>query len=106
MFIRVHPWLYLPQIAATTGYGETQYEKTNKQYQALYLQASGEADEAKRLPIIKELQRLDYEEGAYIIPVFNAFADGYKSKVKGIVQRPSQLNLDYYGRGFQDLWLG
>ncbi len=100
------PRAYLPQIAATTGYGETQYEKTNKQYQALYLQAAGEADDAKRLPIIKELQRLDYEEGAYIIPVFNAFADGYKSKVKGIVQRPSQLNLDYYGRGFQDLWLG
>ncbi len=100
------PRAYLPQIAATAGYGETQYEKTNKGYNDLYLQASGEADKAKRLAIIKQLQKFDYEDGAYIIPVFNSFADGFKTKVKGVVQRPSQLNLDYYGRGFQEIWLG
>ena len=98
------PREYLPQIAATAGYGETLYEKTNPQYQTLYTQASGEPDEAKRVAIIKQLQTLDYNEGAYIIPVFNSFADAYKTKLQGVVNRPGQLNLDYYGRGFQNLW--
>jgi peptide/nickel transport system substrate-binding protein len=97
------PRAYLPQIAATAGYGETLYEKTNPKYQELFIQASGEADDAKRLAIVKQLEQMDYDDGAYIIPVFNAFADAYKTKLKGVVQRPSQLNLDYYGRGFQDL---
>ena len=100
------PRAYLAQIGATAGYGETLYEKTNTAYNDLYLQASGEGDDAKRLAIVKQLQKFDYEDGAYIIPVFNAFADAYKTKVKGIVQRPSQLNLDYYGRGYQDLYFG
>ncbi len=97
------PRAYLPQIAATTGYGETLYEKTNPKYQALFVEASGEADDAKRLAIVKQLQQLDFDEGAYIIPVYNSFADAFTTKLKGVVQRPSQLNLDYYGRGFQDL---
>jgi peptide/nickel transport system substrate-binding protein len=97
------PRAYLAQIGAGQGYGETNYEKANPAYQDLYLKALGEPDEAKRLEIIKQLQRFDYEDGAEIIPVFNAFADAYSEKVQGIVQRPSQLNLDYYGRGFQDL---
>ena len=100
------PREYLPQIAATAGYGETLYEKSNPQYQELYLKASGEPDEAKRLEIVKQLQKFDYEDGAYIIPVFNAFADGFKTKLKGVVNRPGQLNLDYYGRGYQDLAFG
>jgi peptide/nickel transport system substrate-binding protein len=97
------PRAYLAQIAATAGYGETLYEKTNPKYNELFVKASGEANDAARLAIIKQLQQLDYEEGAYIIPVFNSFADGFSNKLKGVVQRPSQLNLDYYGRGFQDL---
>ncbi len=100
------PRAYLAQIAATAGYGETLYEKTNPAYNDLFVQASGEADDAKRLAIIKQLQKLDYEEGAYIIPVFNSFADAYKTKLKGIVNRPGQLNLDYYARGFQDISFG
>jgi peptide/nickel transport system substrate-binding protein len=100
------PRAYLAQIGATAGYGETLYEKTVPAYNDLYVQASGEADSAKRLALVKQLQKMDYEDGAYIIPVFNSFADAYKTKVKGIVNRPGQLNLDYYGRGFQDLYFG
>ena len=98
------PRAYLAQIGATAGYAETNYEKTNAQYQALYVQATGEPDDAKRLAIIKQLQQFDYDDGAYIIPVFNSFADAYVDKLQGVVNRPGQLNLDYYGRGFQDLW--
>jgi peptide/nickel transport system substrate-binding protein len=100
------PRAYLPQIAATAGFGETLYEKSNPGYNDLFVKASGEADDAKRLAIVKDLQKMDYEDGAYIIPVFNAFADAYRTKVRGVVNRPGQLNLDYYGRGFQTLWFG
>ncbi len=100
------PRAYLPQIAATTGYGETLYEKTNPAYQALFLQASGEGNDSKRKELVKQLQKLDYDDGAYIIPVFNSFADGFTKKLKGVQKRPSQLNLDYYGRGWQDLSFG
>ena len=98
------PRAYLAQIGATAGYGETLYEKTNSKYNELYVAAVGEADDAKRLALIKQLQQFDYDDGAYIIPVFNSFADAYKDKLQGIVNRPGQLNLDYYGRGFQELW--
>ncbi len=100
------PRAYLPQIAATTGYGETLYEKTNPAYQELFVKASGEGDDNKRKELVKQLQKLDYEDGAYIIPVFNSFADGFTKKLKGVQKRPSQLNLDYYGRGWQDLSFG
>ena len=99
------PRAYLAQIGATLGYGETNYEKTNPSYADLTAKASGEPDEAKRRELIKQLQKFDFEEGCYIIPVFNAFADAYSDKLQGVVNRPSQLNLDYYGRGFQDLSL-
>ncbi len=98
------PRPYLAQIGATAGYGETMYEKTNAGYNDLYIKASGELDDTKRNDLIKQLQKMDYEDGGYIIPVFNAFADAYKSKLQGVQKRPSQLNLDYYGRGFQDLY--
>jgi peptide/nickel transport system substrate-binding protein len=97
------PRAYLAQIGAGIGYGEGNYEKANPVYNETYLKALAEADDAKRLVLIKQLQKLDYEEGYAIIPVFNAFADAYTEKLQGAVQRPSQLNLDYYGRGFQDL---
>ncbi len=95
---------YLAQIAATAGYAETNYEKSNPAYQDLYLKATGEPDEAKRVALIKQLQKMDFDDGCYIIPVFNAFADAFSSKLQGVVERPSQLNLDYYGRGFQEFY--
>ena len=98
------PRAYLAQIGATAGYAETNYEKTNTKYNELYVQATGEPDDAKRLALIKQLQQFDYDDGAYIIPVFNSFADAYKDKLQGVVNRPGQLNLDYYGRGFQEFW--
>ncbi len=99
------PRAYLAQIAATAGFGETNYEKANPAYADLYAKATGEPDDAKRKELIKQLQKFDYEEGCYIIPVFNSFADAFSDKLQGVVERPSQLNLDYYGRGFQDLSL-
>lgn len=94
---------YLAQVGAGAGYGETNIEKTNKAYNDLYVQASGEPDLAKRTVLIKQMQKIDYEDGGFIIPAFNAFADGYVTKLKGVVKgRASSLNMDYYGRGFQE----
>ncbi len=94
---------YLAQVAAGAGYGETNIDKTNKTYNDLFVQASGEPDLAKRTALIKQMQKIDYEEGGFIIPAFNAFADGYVTKLKGVVKgRTSSLNMDFYGRGYQE----
>lgn len=97
------PRNYLSQIGTAAGYSETNLEKTNKTYNDLYVQASGEPDLAKRTALIKQLQKIEYEEGGFIIPCFNAFADAYSTKLKGVVKgRASSLNMDYYGHGFQE----
>jgi peptide/nickel transport system substrate-binding protein len=97
------PRAYLSQIGTAAGYGETNLEKTNKAYNDIYVQASGEPDLAKRTALVKQLQKIEYEEGGFIIPCFNAFADAYSTKLKGVVKgRASSLNMDYYGHGFQE----
>jgi peptide/nickel transport system substrate-binding protein len=97
------PRNYLSQIGTAAGYGETNLEKTNKAYNDLYIQASGEPDLAKRTALIKQMQKIEFEEGGFIIPCFNAFADAYTTKLKGVVKgRASSLNMDYYGHGFQE----
>jgi len=55
---------------------------------------------------VAKMQKEEFEKGAYIIPFFNNFADAYSSKVKGVVVRPSQLNMDYYAHGFKNISLG
>jgi hypothetical protein len=50
------------------------------------------------------MQKMEFEEGGYIIPVFNNFGDAYNTKLQGVVDRPGQLNLDYYGHGFKNFW--
>ena len=67
--------------------------------------AAGTANAKKRREIVAKMQKEEFENGAYIIPFFNNFADAYSSKIKGVVVRPSQLNMDYYGHGFKYLSL-
>ena len=93
---------YLAQAAASMdAYPETKFPPEGSNYRDLYLQASATIDPEERKAICAEMQKLEFEEGGYIIPFFNNFADAYVSKMQGVVNRPGQLNLDYYGRGFK-----
>lgn len=96
---------YLAQFAASydTYLDETRYAQTGD-IRNLYFQAAGEKNAAKRKEIIAKMQKIEFEEGAYIIPVFNNFGDAYNTKLQGVSDKPGQLNLDYYGHGFKNFW--
>ncbi len=68
-----------------------------------YNAAVGEVDPDKRKVITDKMQTELYEEGGLIIPFFQNQLDGYNKRVVGLVERANTLNLDHYGRGWQDL---
>ena len=68
-----------------------------------YNAAVGEVDPVARKVITDKMQTELYEEGGLIIPFFQNQLDGYNTRVVGLVERANTLNLDHYGRGWQDL---
>jgi peptide/nickel transport system substrate-binding protein len=95
---------YLAQVGASyDSYPETMFGLTGA-FREMYFQASAEKNPAKRRATIAKMQKLEFETGGYIIPVFNNFGDAYLTKLQGVKDRPGQLNLDYYGHGFKNFW--
>jgi peptide/nickel transport system substrate-binding protein len=96
---------YLPQAAETiipgAVYNETHWNdpRTN----SLYEQALATVDAAKRTEIVHELQKIDYDEGGYIIPYFPPVIDGYAPNVNGLVLSKVGSPLNQYA--FKNLWL-
>jgi hypothetical protein len=52
------------------------------------------------------MQEEEYRDGGNIIAFFSNFVDGHRNRVRGLVARPNVLNLDHYGHGFKNIWLG
>jgi peptide/nickel transport system substrate-binding protein len=73
-------------------------------FESLYRQALAATDEAKRVEIIHEMQRLEYEFGGYIIPFFGSLIDGYSDKVQGLQPSKGTLNLGTFGHGYRTIW--
>ncbi|MEQ1873891.1 MAG: ABC transporter substrate-binding protein [Ilumatobacteraceae bacterium] len=68
-----------------------------------YNAAVAEVDPVARKVITDKMQTELYEEGGLIIPFFSNQLDGFNTRVVGLVERANTLNLDHYGRGWQDL---
>ncbi|HET8603359.1 MAG TPA: ABC transporter substrate-binding protein [Marmoricola sp.] len=88
---------YIPQAAvcALKGgtYNETHFD--NSKFAGLIQAASSETDEAKRNSLLQDAQKIEYDEGGYIIWGFRRQVDGYSSKVQGM--KPSRyLPLNSY----------
>src|SRR5205807_1402771 len=81
---------YLPQVAngsiPTAPYNECHWPPKDSNYISLYQQALAETDAGKRADIIHQMQKLEYEQGGYIIPMFNNLVDAYSTKVAGFNQ--------------------
>jgi peptide/nickel transport system substrate-binding protein len=94
---------YLPNVGFTTVPGATWPETgfSNARYDALYKQAIGEVDKAKRDELCHEMQRIDYEEGGYIIPTFFPNLDAAAPNVRGLV--PSKGGVPLNGFQFVDV---
>jgi peptide/nickel transport system substrate-binding protein len=99
---------FLPQVAngslPTAPYNECHWPPADSNYLDLYSQALSETDQAKRCDIVHEMQKLEYDEGGYIIPFFNNLVDAYSSKVKGFEAGRGTLNLDAFGHGYRTVW--
>jgi peptide/nickel transport system substrate-binding protein len=97
---------YLPQVALATlpppaPYNETHFR--NPAYDALYRQAIAAVDASKRTELAREMQRIDYDDGGYIIPFFPPVIDGYGTNVHGLI--PSKGGLSLNGYNFGRVWL-
>ncbi|HEU0193298.1 MAG TPA: ABC transporter substrate-binding protein [Gaiellales bacterium] len=102
---------YLPQVANGSipgaPYNETHWPPKSgpgSNFLDLYHQALTQVDESKRVPIIHEMQALEYNYGGYIIPFFNDLVDAYSSKVAGFEPSKGTLNLTSFGNGYTTIW--
>jgi len=102
---------YLLQTAAgvlkTAPFNETHWEgyPGYAKFAALYRQAVATVEEKKRGEIMKEMQRIQYTDGGYIIWGFKNLTDGYSAKVGGYKpNKGATLNLNRYGNGFRTIY--
>jgi peptide/nickel transport system substrate-binding protein len=101
---------YLAQVAmellSSSPFNETHWQKAPSydRYLKLYNDAQATLDHGKRCDIIHEMQKIDFEEGALIIPCFNKNIDLMTSNVQGF--QPSNTGYALGNFGFADAWLG
>jgi peptide/nickel transport system substrate-binding protein len=92
--------VYLAQVAQgdlpNSPFNETHWGKGR--FEQLIQQARAEVDAAKRADILHEAQKMQYEQGGYIIPYFSNIIDAYSAKVGGFVPPKS-------GFPFGNYWL-
>jgi peptide/nickel transport system substrate-binding protein len=98
---------YLNQVAAgslrNATYPETHWPPEGSNFADLYRQALAETDDEARCEIIRQMQQEEYDEGGFIIPIFNNLLDAHAANVNGFVAQPNVLNLDHFGRGFKNI---
>lgn len=96
---------YLSQVAQgslpTSPFNETHWN--NERYNKLYDEAQATLDPVKRCEILHEMQRLDFEEGGYIIASYNKSVDLMASNVSGFLPAATGIALGNFG--FADAWL-
>ena len=99
---------YLAQAALGSiqgaAYNECHWGLTGTPYLSLYKQAVAAPNLTKRHELVIEMQKLEYNQGGYIIPFFNNLIDAYSSKVTGFVPSKGTLNLDAFGHGYRTIW--
>jgi peptide/nickel transport system substrate-binding protein len=98
---------YLAQAALGSiqgaAYNECHWGLTGTPYLSLYKQAVAAPSLTKRHELVVEMQKLEYNQGGYIIPFFNNLIDAYSSKVTGFVPSKGTLNLDAFGHGYRTI---
>jgi peptide/nickel transport system substrate-binding protein len=103
---------YLSQAAAgslpSSPYNETHWPDTkDSKYLTLYKQALRTVDRKKQHEILHEMQKLEYDNGGYIIWSFNTLLDGYSTKLKGLkAGDKGVLPLNAFGHGYRTIWFG
>lgn len=100
-------WYYAPflgQVAQSSlpsaPFNETHW--SNERYIQLYNDAQATVDGAKRCEILHEMQKLDFEQGGYIIAAYNQGLDLVAQNVEGFVPAATGIALGNFG--FEKAW--
>lgn len=97
---------YLPQAAAGTmpkaPYNETHWN--DAQWLKLINEANATVDEQKRCGLVQQAQKIEYDNGGYIVWGFPNNLDAYNTKVHGFEPDLSGIPLTSYN--FRSVWLG
>jgi peptide/nickel transport system substrate-binding protein len=101
-------WYYAPfmgQVVQSSlegsPYNETHWN--HPEYTRLYNEAQATPDAAKRCEILHAMQKIDFEEGGYIIPAFNQGVDLMASSVNGFAPAATGIPLGNFG--FRTAWM-
>lgn len=101
-------WVYQPYLTVvalatlpTSPYNATHWN--DGRYNAFYAQAQSVVDPEKRIPIIREMMRIDFEEGGFLIPSFNKTIDLMADNVQGFRSANTGNALGNFG--FGQAWL-
>jgi peptide/nickel transport system substrate-binding protein len=101
---------YLQQAAlivlASSSFNTTHWDKYENyaRYQSLYNQAVRTVDVKKRAQVIRQMQRMDYDDGGLIVWGFKNLTDAYSRKVGGFKPDRGTLNLNKYGNWYRDIY--
>jgi peptide/nickel transport system substrate-binding protein len=89
---------YLPQVSQGSlpkaPFNETHW--ANPQFIKLISQATAELNTSKRIDLLKEAEKIEYDSGGYIIPYFSNQIDAYSTKLGGFVPAKSGFPLGNY----------
>jgi peptide/nickel transport system substrate-binding protein len=95
---------YLSQVnqtfLPTSPYREIHFNDPT--YTKLYYEANKTANAALRREIVYEMQKIDFDQGGYILPAFPDAIDAYKSNVQGHVK--GQVGEAMGNFNFEDYW--
>jgi peptide/nickel transport system substrate-binding protein len=75
----------------------------NPTYAKLYKQGLATVDANKRKQIAHEMQRIDYEQGGYIIPFFPPTIDAYSKRVHGLTE--GKTGVPFNQHNYKKVWL-
>ena len=100
---------YLAQVAmellSTSPFNETHWNKAPSydRYLKLYNEAQATLDQGKRCDIVHDMQKIDFEEGALIVPCFNKQVDLMAANVQGFQVSNTGYSLGNFD--FAEAWL-
>jgi peptide/nickel transport system substrate-binding protein len=101
---------YLQQVASVVlkgaAFNETHWDAhpNYAKFARLYRQATSTVNPKKRAELIREMQRMEYDDGGLIIWGFKNLTDGYSARVGGYKVDRGTLNLNKYGNGFRTIY--
>jgi peptide/nickel transport system substrate-binding protein len=97
---------YLNQVAQSFLGSSSPFNETHQnssRYNSLYRQANTTSSLSTRKEILNEMQQMDFEQGAYIIPTFMDTLDAYTDKIAGYSH--DKVGESLSGWDFEHFWL-